>query len=151
MRAALAVALVGALAVSGCVQLPFGAKPEALDAGNYNRDVQVAVQTLSLVFRQADQSVRAFQQGWLAPEGAADQFSLLSDEVKDVKADISAARPPPNMEDFHRQLGRSVSLTQQAMDAMQTGFSSGDSAYFELAHDKLVQARSLLDKAVDGL
>jgi hypothetical protein len=33
------------------------------------------------------------------------------------------------------------------METMATGLRSGDSAYFELAHDKLVQARSLLDKA----
>jgi hypothetical protein len=151
LRAALAAAFAASLLLAGCVDLPFQNHPEAAARGDYIRDVGVAVETLSLVFAQADESVRAFQAGWLAPEGAASEFQFLHGQVKGVKADITAASPPADMEVFHRQLGRSVSLTQQAMDAMQAGFSSGDATYFELAHEKLAEARTVLDSAIDGL
>jgi outer membrane murein-binding lipoprotein Lpp len=153
MRALLPLALAGALVLGGCIS-PFGnPKAQALEAQGeaYNHEVSSAVQTLGLVFGQADESVKAFQQGWLAPEGAASEFGFLRDQVKAVKANISTADPPPVMEDFHRQLGRSVSLTQQAMDAMQEGFTSGDGSYFELAHEKLNEARKVLDTAVRNL
>jgi outer membrane murein-binding lipoprotein Lpp len=153
MRGLLVLALVGVVALSGCVS-PFGnTKAEALQVQGeqYQHEVSTAVQTLGLVFGQADESVKAFQQGWLAPEGAASEFGFLRDQVKAVKANITSADPPPAMEDFHRQLGRSVSLTQQAMDAMQEGFTSGDGSYFQLAHEKLAEARQVLDNAVKNL
>jgi hypothetical protein len=153
MRAAVLGMLTISLAFAGCIDLPFG-NADALatqERGVYVRDVQVSIQTLSMIFSQADESVRAFQQGWLAPEGAASEFQFLHNQVKDVRADITRAAPPAGMELFHTQLGRSVSLTQQAMDAMHSGFDLGDQQYFDLAHDKLAQARDVLDRAVDAL
>jgi hypothetical protein len=148
---AVAIGLVaggGALA-SGLVQ-PFG-NAEAQKSGVYVRDVQVAVNSLTLVFAQADESVKAFQNGWLAPEGAASQFGFLHKRVQVIKSEINEAEPPADMQQFHKQLGRSVTLTQQAMDAMQYGFTSGDPSYFELAGQKLGEARTTLDRAVDEL
>ncbi|MCA1813920.1 MAG: hypothetical protein LC624_08210 [Halobacteriales archaeon] len=153
LRAMLAIALAGAVVLSGCVS-PFGnSRAEALaeQGQQYSHDVSSAVQTLGLVFGQADESVKAFQAGWLAPEGAASEFGFLRDQVQGVKTNITSADPPPALEDFHRQLGRSVSLTQQAMDAMQAGFTSGDGTYFDLAHEKLNEARKVLDSAVRAL
>lgn len=152
MRAALAGLLGAGVLLSGCVS-PFSgdAQAAALNQSEYVGDVQVAVNSLGLVFAQADESVKLVQAGWLAPEGAASQFGLLHDQVKDIKTTMSKAEPPEDMAMFHRQLGRSVSLTQQAMDAMQTGFASNDPTYFELAGSKLAEARKTLDRAVNEL
>lgn len=150
--AGLGIALVAAGALAGATGTQLGgSSPQALSHAKYDKDVSSAVQGLSLVFGQADESIKSFQAGWLAPEGAASEFSFLRDQVKDIKVDIAKAQPPANMEDFHAQLGRSVTLTQQAMDAMQAGFSSGDASYFDLAHQKLNAARQVLTSAVDSL
>lgn len=117
----------------------------------YVGEVEVAVTTLTLVFAQADETMKAFQNGWLAPEGAASQFGFLHGQVRDIKAGITKAQPPADMANFHRQLGRSVSLTQQAMDAMQSGFESGDASFFQLAQQKIQEARATLSRANEAL
>ena len=151
MRPVLLAAIVASAGLAGCVSLPGMSGPEPLDDGAYVRDVQVAVRTLGMVFEQADESVKAFQNGWLAPEGAASQFTLLHAQVNDVKAGMSQTEPPADMAMFHRQLGRSLSLTSQAMDSMGEGFRSGDPSYFQLASEQLNEARKVLDRAVDEL
>lgn len=151
MRAGLLAILAASISLAGCIDLSFGAREAEALSRDYTRDVQIAISTLSIVFAQADESVKLVQNGWLAPEGAASQFGLLHEQVKDVRADITDAAPPPDMQGFHRQLGRSVTLTQQAMDAMQVGFSSGDASYFDLAKEKLQEARATLDRAIKTL
>lgn len=154
LRAVLLGAVILGAAASGVVGATmFQSDADKGLAGTrtYTREVSAAVSSLTIVFEQADESVKAFQNGWLAPEGAASQFGLLHDQVRHIKADISKTPPPEDMVGFHRQLGRSVTLTQQAMDAMQEGFSSGDSTYFLLAGEKLTEARTVLDKAYQEL
>lgn len=151
MRGVLLTVLVASVALAGCIEMPFGGESTEALRAPYVSDVEVAVTSLTLVFAQADESVRAFQNGWLAAEGAAHQFGFLRDRVRDIRADVSEAKPPGDMHQFHKQLGRSVTLTQQAMDAMQVGFESGDNTYFELAGEKLQEARKVLDRAVNEL
>lgn len=153
LRSVLLVAVVLGAAASGVfassVLLPDDKAAEG--QRTYVRDVTAAVSGLTIVFEQADESVKAFQNGWLAPEGAASQFGLLHEQVRHIKTDVSKTEPPEDMVVFHRQLGRSVTLTQQAMDAMQEGFASGDATYFTLAGEKLTEARVVLDKAYQEL
>jgi hypothetical protein len=153
MRVLVVAVLAASVVCSGCVVPGLGGDQAAVQKQQdaYVRDVTVAIHSLTLVFAQADESVKAVQNGWLAPEGAAAQFEFLHNETKDIKTDINQADPPADLEGFHTELGRSVSLTQQAMDAMQQGFQSGDSTYFDLAHQKLSEARQVLNKAANEL
>jgi hypothetical protein len=147
-RMALLGLVVLSVGFAGCIDFSGGhAQAEALSRSSYVSTVQGAIGNLDMVFAQADQTMKAFQSGWIAPEGAAAEFSFLHKEVVDVKTDINKAQPPAEFDQFHRQLGRSVTLTQQAMDAMQTGFSSGDSSFFTLAQQKLTDARNALGQA----